>query len=506
MKTPLSRLPSALLRWIGFATICVLAAPVAEAANQGADNFLNAPTINVPYTIETLTDTSGYTREAGEPIHSADNFGRSAWWKFIAPTTGSCTVETLPTDGLVDTAIAVYTGNSLASLTRIAQGENVEAQITSRVTFFATAGSVYRIAVESEAAASSTAEQVLLRLRQSADGPRTYIGDWRQPNDNTINSANGLLTMTMSASGAITGKLTVGQTRYSFKTQATADSRAIVAFPAKPGSGDLPLTLSVDLASASISDVLDSFSVTNGDTINGTGPLSPVMSPELIAPYVGKFSVGLGFSSATGSGYFLSKTSANGRITASGFSGDGQPISFGTQLTKSGRIYIHQGLSSGNGFFHGRAAAFPGFINIIGGRLWYRRASAPGTFYPNGFFSEVTGSGDRQVPTPSGSRVLGFLNASMGVGKLVVADAPGEISSLTEALTLSTTNRFAFANAARKPSLKISVSTGVVTGSITQPSGVVRKMRGILHDDFGSLRLRGFVTGTARTAAFSVTP
>jgi hypothetical protein len=86
------------------------------------------------------------TREANENNHSPDGNGgsRSVWYTWQAPATGTATVDTLGTG--FDTVLGVYTGNSFP-LTVVGKDDDT-VERTSRVSFAANAGTVYRIAVD----------------------------------------------------------------------------------------------------------------------------------------------------------------------------------------------------------------------------------------------------------------------------------------------------------------------------------------------------------------------
>jgi Calx-beta domain len=127
--------------------------PTAPANN----NFINA---------QTITGCSGTvngtnilaTKEPGEPNHEpgGNPGGASVWYQWQAPSTGSVTINT--TGSSYDTLLAVYTGNSVGGLTSIVKNDDIAAGNTaSSVTFNATAGVVYRIAVDGYNGGSSAA-------------------------------------------------------------------------------------------------------------------------------------------------------------------------------------------------------------------------------------------------------------------------------------------------------------------------------------------------------------
>jgi hypothetical protein len=100
--------------------------------------------------------TSGYnptaTRQAGEPNHAGATGGRSLWWNFTPPTSGTCFVAT---SGSLDTVVGVYTGTSVNALTLVVANDDDGAGPSSRATWTATGGTTYRIAVDDKGSGGS---------------------------------------------------------------------------------------------------------------------------------------------------------------------------------------------------------------------------------------------------------------------------------------------------------------------------------------------------------------
>lgn len=95
----------------------------------------------------TLGSTVGATKELGEPNHAGNIGGVSVWYAWQSPVTGSVTVDTI--GSTFDTLLAVYTGDSVTNLTLVAaddDGANFNGN--SKLTFVATAGTTYAIAVD----------------------------------------------------------------------------------------------------------------------------------------------------------------------------------------------------------------------------------------------------------------------------------------------------------------------------------------------------------------------
>jgi Subtilase family/RTX calcium-binding nonapeptide repeat (4 copies) len=91
--------------------------------------------------------------EAGEPgPFSVDN---SIWWTWTPATTGTATISTEDGGGhhtTFDTTLAVYTGNTLGTLTTVAADDDSGTGLRSLVTFPVNGGTTYRIKVDGFAA------------------------------------------------------------------------------------------------------------------------------------------------------------------------------------------------------------------------------------------------------------------------------------------------------------------------------------------------------------------
>jgi hypothetical protein len=95
-----------------------------------------------------LGDTRCASKQAGETSHANNSGGRSIWYRWMAPYSGPVTISTLGSS--FDTLLAVYTGNTIASLgaTLVAQNDDFLGGGQSQVSFNATTGVTYRIAVD----------------------------------------------------------------------------------------------------------------------------------------------------------------------------------------------------------------------------------------------------------------------------------------------------------------------------------------------------------------------
>ncbi|HEX5594083.1 MAG TPA: hypothetical protein VFX35_12145 [Solirubrobacterales bacterium] len=94
------------------------------------------------------------SKEIGEPDHAGDAGGHSVWYSWTPSQTEPVKISTCDFFGSLDTVLAVYTGSSLGALTPVASNDDAAAEgfecsyVESAVTFTATAGTTYRIAVD----------------------------------------------------------------------------------------------------------------------------------------------------------------------------------------------------------------------------------------------------------------------------------------------------------------------------------------------------------------------
>src|SRR6266581_2976450 len=96
-----------------------------------------------------ITGTNvGATKEAGEPNHAGNSGGHSVWYQWIAPSSSPVTIDTV--GSAFNTLLAVYTGSSLTNLSLVASNDDIVpgTNLQSRVTFLASAGTAYQIAVD----------------------------------------------------------------------------------------------------------------------------------------------------------------------------------------------------------------------------------------------------------------------------------------------------------------------------------------------------------------------
>ena len=109
------------------------------------DFFANAHTIS-GYRATVNSSNVGATKESGEPDHANRTGGKSMWWKWLPPASGSVTINTFGSD--FDTLLGVYGGSNINNLTEKASNDDSDGTLQSQVQFNATKNVYHWIAVD----------------------------------------------------------------------------------------------------------------------------------------------------------------------------------------------------------------------------------------------------------------------------------------------------------------------------------------------------------------------
>ncbi len=109
--------------------------------------FANRITL-IGATVATTGSNVGVSDQEPEPAVLLNAGGGEVWWSWTAPASGEITVTTTGSD--FDTTLGVFTGAELTSLVTVAFNDDEDYYggiLTSRLTFYARAGTTYQLAV-----------------------------------------------------------------------------------------------------------------------------------------------------------------------------------------------------------------------------------------------------------------------------------------------------------------------------------------------------------------------
>jgi hypothetical protein len=104
--------------------------------------------------VRSVTNNEGATAQPGEPAHAGTAAAYSVWHEWTAPTSGKVSLDTIGNSGRP--RLAVYTGTALNALTPVASAATTGIETFAKLTFNASAGVTYLIAVDSTSGSRGT--------------------------------------------------------------------------------------------------------------------------------------------------------------------------------------------------------------------------------------------------------------------------------------------------------------------------------------------------------------
>jgi len=301
----------------------------------------------------------------------------------------------------------------------------------------------------------------------------SYSGLFYDTN-NPAHETSGLLTFKLTDQGKFTGKLVLGGASYSCSGQFGMDLRAQVtitrSLPSPAIAVSLQLSAVSDRVAGSVgvgaqTSTFDGYRSTFHSTIN------PATS------FVGKYTLAFSGSdnaatSPQGNGSAGVSVNSSGGVTFSGVLGDGTPVTQKASLAANGQWAFYVPLYKGRGSILGwLTLADTGTSDVSGLLLWTKPGGTIGAFYPAGFVDEITTIGSRYVTPLPGNRALNLSNA------IVHLEGGNLAAPTTNDVTLDTFNRITVTSTnANKLALKLSVSSGLMSGSFVNPQTLKRSV------------------------------
>lgn len=153
---------------VGNARVNVAFTPINQPGGVvGMDHFEERQTLSSGMAALGVCNTRFFGIDTFEPARTG-NRDQTAWWRWIAPTNGTVTLDTLQSN--FDTILTVYVGTRLDGLTEVAQSIDTGNVRQSLVTFQARAGQEYQIHVDGEDANSTGWGSAVLRLNLQPNG------------------------------------------------------------------------------------------------------------------------------------------------------------------------------------------------------------------------------------------------------------------------------------------------------------------------------------------------
>lgn len=501
---------------ITFIASLMLVSHQAFGFGVGADNFANATPVSGTLNYSDETNILTATEEFDEPNHrptGSANLGHTVWWSFTPSDDGYCTIDTQRTltayNGTTNTTVAVYTGTVLSSLTRVAASSsaplnyNTLNTMLGQVRFFAIKNTTYKIAVDGSFSIGIDQYNVVLQVRHL---PLKKVAYTSLVTLTQAYNQMGMINVNTTATGGLTGKLTLGLKTFSFAGFFNLEGRFSTTFIPKGTKITTPITLNIDgvynptFHLIALGETMPEsqlvekrvYSSAALNTLTGTYTASSVTLP-FAPPQI----------ATTSQAVLTLKIKPTGQVTAVGFAQDGSAFTASGNIhyafsTVSNAIILYKALNKGmTEVVFITDVIESGATDILdnGIGVFYREPSA-GPLYPAGLNYNFRIIGATYTKPLANSRPYGFLNPN-GNGFFRIPTSAEVMGGIQEALNLDTKNKFTFATATPPPVLKLNPATGLLTGSMILPNGAKSTIKGVLHLDTGAPVIKGFATGTA---------
>ena len=253
------------------------------------DNFAGSTNIPSPaftnsFSVAAAATNTYASKEPGEPNHAGNPGGHSVWWNWIAPASGSVTLNTSGSSFVA--LLGVYIGNSVSNLTVVASNNGNNRGGVAQVSFIATAGMQYQIAVDGY---NGQAGAIALNLK--------FASDTKAPTVSISSPASGakLTNATVVVQGKATDNVAVALVEYRLENAAgTNDYQAAtgttnwsatvtnlipgpntIRVRATDTSGNISTTVARPVTFIVVSPITL--------TVNGSGSVSPNLNGQLLA-------------------------------------------------------------------------------------------------------------------------------------------------------------------------------------------------------------------------------
>jgi hypothetical protein len=173
------------------------------------DNFASVQVLTGTVAMA-AANTTGATKQAGEPGHAGNAGGGSVWYRWTAPATGVYSLDTVGSD--FSTLLAVYTGSSLTGLSVVASNRTASGGFTNSVALNAAGGVTYQIAVDGVNGAVGNAALHLMPVTQAASTITVYSNSFESTDGFSsvlaLAGQNGWLSLGTASSGFLNGVFT----------------------------------------------------------------------------------------------------------------------------------------------------------------------------------------------------------------------------------------------------------------------------------------------------------
>jgi hypothetical protein len=332
---------------------------------------------------------------------------------------------------------------------------------------------------------------------QSVTNSSTYNGLFYQ-DDAVRLTSSGSFTLSVTARGAYSGRIQIGNSRYSFSgklnSQGTGATNVIARRPAPAFTLDFQF-----VTDGQVSQVFGH--LTDGTWMSTLCGDRAVFGRGVPAPFAGNYTLIIpGYdanpSLPAGDGFGTVKVTSAGQVSFVGTLADGTKVSQSAPASRNGYWPLYLPLYSGNGSLMSWMAFASNTNSDLAGRLiWLKQPGSGIKYYLGGFSCECDAFGSIYVRTDP---ILNLPTANL------TFSGGGLASGITNAITIGPRNNIGIPGKQLK--LSFATSTGTFSGTFVDPaSGKTLRFSGAVFQKLNAAYGMLFSTGD-QTSEVSLTP
>lgn len=415
---------------------------------SGADTFAMAPPLGGAL-VSLQGNNTGATREAGEPLHNGQETSSSLWWSWTPTRSGTVSINTALST--FDTVLAVYTGDTVATLLPVASADRFRTSQQAAVKLRVTAGTTYRIAVSGAGGISSGGVQLTISYVPSL----IFTGLLQADSEA---APHGIITFSVADGLLLRGSVRVGTQRGTFTGRLAEGTLQRVsgipftgAFTASLQSGTDQISGTLSAGGLPYSFVARTTLPKENIPLGVPGAYTFVLLPQ-----------GQPDGLPGGTGFARLLVKSNGSLKASGVLGDGKKFSASGPL-QTGHVWTMFGTDTDGGSVGADIAFVEEDQTIAAVARWHKTPKASRRLFADGFTLHSDLRGGLYVP-PSQVEPL----FSVSQARVSFAGDDSIVLPEERSVTIDALGRFTIPRDAGLQ-LKFTARTGLFSGKTRDP-------------------------------------
>ncbi len=328
----------------------------------------------------------------------------------------------------------------------------------------------------------------------------TYAGLFAPAGAARTQTDSGYFTFSLSKSGAVSGKLTIGSETDALSGKFSPDG-GVQIISKRKNENPLTTTLQLDLVNQAVEGTVSA----GVFVAQLQGYLNPFTAKNKATPYAGKYTLVIPGTTnpaigPAGAGYGTVTVSPTGAVAFAGSLADGTPVSQFSALSGDGYWPLYLTLYGGAGSFWGWNYFSNGAVNAFSGASWINPTNTSKTAASRNGFTNQQANLVGSLYNANSHPLIGL---TAGTVTLTGGDLPAPI---TNPVAFLANSKITFTNAADTNHLTLTInpSTGIISGAFANPLAASIKIpvKGVLLQN--QTNAQGYFINNGQSGAFDL--